>query len=348
MSFVYLIFIISFLAVVVSMPGIRRAGERLGFIAVPAQRNIHTRPIPQIGGIAMWIGALLALLLFFGQQFNVDELVGILASASLVAFTGAWDDRKAIKPITKLVSQIIAALILIAVGVRVNFLPFDWLDWAITIFWVVGISNAMNLLDNMDGLSGGIAAVASAFFLVLAVQSGQYLVGSLSAAMLGVTLGFLVYNFNPASIFMGDSGSLFLGVMLAAIGIKLRFPTTSPVITWMVPVIVLAVPIFDTTLVTISRLRRRISPVTPGTDHTSHRLVRLGYTHKETAMALYLVGGVLGLIALLIIQAELLTAYIILAAVLIAGLLALWRLEQVPVNTPLKKETPNAPPSGKN
>lgn len=338
MSFVYLIFLVAFVAASTSMPFIRRAGEQFGFVAQPAARKIHKTPIPQIGGIAMWAGALLALLLFFGDRYRINELVGILSSATLVAMLGAWDDRRAIRPMFKLAGQIIAAIILIVAGVQVSFLNYEWLNWLVTIFWIVGISNAMNLIDNMDGLSAGIAAVASSFFLLMAVQSGQYLVGSLSAALLGATLGFLIYNFNPASIFMGDSGSLFLGVMLATVGIKLRFPANTDFITWMVPVIVLGLPIFDTTLVTLSRLRRGISPFTPGKDHVSHRLVRLGFSQKETVMGLYLIGGVLGMIAMLVVQAESIAAYSILGLVLIAGITALFKLEQVPLDQPLAQQ----------
>jgi UDP-GlcNAc:undecaprenyl-phosphate GlcNAc-1-phosphate transferase len=190
--------------------------------------------------------------------------------------------------------------------------------------------------------------------LVIAVRSGQYLVASLSAALLGVSLGFLVYNFNPASIFMGDSGSLFLGLMLAAVGIKLRFPSNNAIITWMVPVVVLGVPIFDTALVTISRLRRGLNPATtPGQDHTSHRLVRIGYTRREAVMALYLVGGVLGLISELILEAERLAAYGILVSVAVAGAVALWYLEKIPVNQPInqlpqEKDVEDDPLSNKN
>ena len=167
---------------------------------------------------------------------------------------------------------------------------------------------------------------------MMAVQSGQYLVGGLSAALLGASVGFLVYNFNPASIFMGDTGSLFLGFMLAALGIKLRFPANSDVITWMVPVIVLGVPIFDTSLVVLSRIRRGLHPVTPGKDHTSHRLVRIGFTQREAVMLLYLVGGMLGMVAVFITQADLFEAYLFGGAVFVAAVWGIWRLERVPLD----------------
>jgi UDP-GlcNAc:undecaprenyl-phosphate GlcNAc-1-phosphate transferase len=277
-------------------------------------------------------GAVVVALLAFGQRFRFDQFVSILLGATWVSFLGVWDDRWGLRPMLKLIGQVVAAIILIVTGVQVQFLPFDVLNWAITVVWVVGLTNAVNFLDNMDGLSGGIAAIASAFFLLLAVQSGQYLVGALSAALLGASVGFLVYNFNPASIFMGDTGSLFLGFMLAALGIKLRFPNNTDAVTWMVPVIVLGVPVFDTTLVVLSRLRRGLHPVTPGRDHTSHRLVRMGFTQREAVMALYLVGGMLGMLAVFITQADLVEAYLFGGAVFLGAIYGIWRMERVPLD----------------
>ena len=177
----------------------------------------------------------------------------------------------------------------------------------------------------------GAGSGASAFFLLMAVQNGQYLVGGLSAALLGASIGFLVYNFNPATIFMGDTGSLFLGFMLASVGIKLRFPDNSDVITWMVPVIVLGVPIFDTTLVVFSRIRRGLSPASPGKDHTSHRLVRMGFTQREAVMLLYLTSGMLGMVAVFVTQADFVEAYLLGGSVFLAGLWGIWRMERVPL-----------------
>ena len=339
MSSVYLIFLSALMLAVAGMPLVRWVGERSGFIAYPEARKIHQTPIPQIGGLAMLGGTLVAILVF-GEQYNVPQVVGILISAVWVSVVGAWDDKKPLRPLIKMSGQLVAAILLIIAGVQVTFLPYPWLNWVVTILWILGITNAINFLDNMDGLSGGITAVAAAFFMLMAIRTGQYLVASLSAALLGVSLGFLVYNFNPASIFMGDSGSLFLGLMLAAVGIKLRFPTQSPIITWMIPVLVLGVAIFDMTLVVFSRLRRGLNPLTsPGTDHTSHRLVRLGYTHREAVMGLYLIGGVLGLIALLIVESDRLAAYTILVLVGLAALVGLWHLERIPLTTfPSQKE----------
>jgi UDP-GlcNAc:undecaprenyl-phosphate GlcNAc-1-phosphate transferase len=276
-------------------PLARRLALHLGIMDYPSARRIHQTPIPRFGGAAIYLAFLLALLIF-EDRFNIQQLVSIIVGATWVSFLGVWDDSRGLRPLAKLAGQIAGAVFLILTGIEVSAFESPALNIALTVIWIVGITNAMNFLDNMDGLSGGVGAVGAAFFLLLAALSGQYLVGSLAAALLGACLGFLVYNFNPASIFMGDTGALFLGFVLAAVGIKLRFPANLPVVTWMVPVFILGVPIFDTTLVILSRLRRGVSPFKAGKDHTSHRLVALGLTQREAAMALCLVSGALGMV----------------------------------------------------
>ena len=331
MSTLILIFASALLFAISATPGAKWLALRLGIIDQPSARKVHTTPIPRFGGIAMY-GAVVVALLVFRERFGFTQLVSIMLGATWVSFLGVWDDRWGLRPTLKLIGQVVGGIILIVAGVQVQFLPSEYLNWAVTIVWVVGLTNAINFLDNMDGLSGGITAIASAFFLLMAVQNGQYLVGALSAALLGASIGFLVYNFNPATIFMGDTGSLFLGFMLASLGIKLRFPGNTDAITWMVPVIVLGVPIFDTTLVVFSRLRRGLSPATPGKDHTSHRLVRTGFTQREAVMLLYLVGGMLGMVAVFVTQADLVEAYLLGGSVFLAGLWGIWRLEKAPLD----------------
>jgi UDP-GlcNAc:undecaprenyl-phosphate GlcNAc-1-phosphate transferase len=202
-----------------------------------------------------------------------------------------------------------------------------WLNYAITLGWVVGISNAINFLDNMDGLSAGISAVSSSFILLLAALNDQYLVGALAAAVLGATLGFLRYNFKPAKIFMGDAGALFLGFLLAILALQLRFPENSNTVTWMVPIFALGMPIFDTTLVVFSRIRRGVSPNTAGKDHASHRLVRLDFTQKEAVLILYLIAGIFGMIAIFLTHADPLEAYLVGGLSALLGGYAIWQLD---------------------
>ena len=330
MTVYILIFASALLFAAGGTPLARWAAPRLGVMDQPSARKIHTKPMPRLGGAAIYMAFVIALLLF-GDRSYVSQAVGILLGATLVSFCGFWDDRGKLHPLIKLgIGQPVAALILIATGIRVSFLPHPLLNFLVTIFWVVGITSALNLLDNMDGLSAGVATVASTFFLLLAAMNGQYLVGSLAAALLGACLGFLFYNFNPASIFMGDTGSLFIGFVLAVVGIKLRFPGRLDVVTWMIPVIILGVPIFDTTLVVISRLRRGLNPLTtPGKDHLSHRLVAMGLTQREAVVAIYLICVVLGLLAFFLTRASVIEAYILAGVLVLIGLAAIWRLEKV-------------------
>jgi UDP-GlcNAc:undecaprenyl-phosphate GlcNAc-1-phosphate transferase len=245
-----------------------------------------------------------------------------------VSVIGGIDDRSPVNPLPKMLVQVVAAGILAFSGVRVGVFDAEWLNILVTIVWVVGITNALNFLDNMDGLSAGIAAIASGFFLLLAALNNQYLVGALSAALLGACIGFLYYNFNPASIFMGDSGSLFIGFMLAALGIKLRFPFSTDIVTWMVPLAVLALPIFDTTLVTVSRLRRGKNPLTtPGKDHISHRLARLTGSKREAVLMCYLIAGACGMVAIFITTASVLLGYAVGLAMLVLGAVSIWWFE---------------------
>jgi UDP-GlcNAc:undecaprenyl-phosphate GlcNAc-1-phosphate transferase len=311
-------------------PMARRLALRLGVIDRPNARKLHVNPIPLLGGVAIY-GAFIAALLLFGNRFRLQELLSILVGASLMSFLGLWDDRRSLSPLLKLGGQILAASILIFTGVRIGTFPWEWVNILVTLGWVVVITNAMNLLDNMDGLSSGVGATAALYFLLLAAMNDQYLVGALSAGLVGACLGFLVYNFNPASIFMGDAGSLFLGFILAAVGIKLRFPEGLEIVTWMVPVTVLGLPLFDTALVIISRLRRGFNPLTtPGKDHLSHRLVALGYTRREAVLICYLICAGLGVVALFITQATVVEGYVVGGIVALAALVALWRLERVP------------------
>jgi UDP-GlcNAc:undecaprenyl-phosphate GlcNAc-1-phosphate transferase len=298
----------------------------------PAERKLHTRPIPLLGGVAIY-AAVIGSLLLYPERKELVQLTGIVLGASWISFWGLWDDRFGLPPIVKLLAQIVAGGILVAVGIHVSLPVPAWADIALTLLWVVGITNAFNLLDNMDGLSGGVAAVAAAWFLLMAAMNGQYLVGGLAAGVLGACLGFLIHNFNPAGIFMGDSGSLFLGFLMAVLGIKLRFPANVNWVTWMVPILVLGVPIFDTTLVFFSRLKRRKNPfTTPGKDHVSHRLTRIGWTRREVVLLLYLAGCALGGIAAFVSLATPLNAYLIIAAVIILALGAMIRLEQLDIS----------------
>jgi UDP-GlcNAc:undecaprenyl-phosphate GlcNAc-1-phosphate transferase len=218
--------------------------------------------------------------------------------------------------------------VLVYAGVRVQLRLPEWQNIALTFVWIVGVTNAMNFMDNMDGLSAGVSGVAATFILLLASANNQHLVAALAAGMLGACLGFLRYNFKPARIFMGDAGSMFLGFLLAVLALDLRFPDNVNFVTWMVPVFILGLPILDMTLVIISRSRRRVNPLTTaGKDHLSHRLVAMGFSQREAVLMLYLIAGAFGMVALFITGADVVEGYAIGFVTAVLGLVAIWRLE---------------------
>ncbi len=325
----YLLIVLSaFILAAGATPVMKRVAFRLGIVDLPAARKVHTRPMPLMGGVAIY-GAFIISLALLGDRAYVREVVGIFAGATLCSVVGLWDDRSSLRPWVKLVAQVFAAGMLTLSGVVIQLPWLGALNPVFSMLWVVGITNAFNLLDNMDGLCGGVAMIASTFFLLFAAMNGQYLVGALAAATLGACVGFLVYNLNPATVFMGDSGALFLGFVLSALAIKLRFPGLSRSLSWMVPVAVLGLPLFDTTLVTVSRLRRGLNPLTtPGRDHLSHRLVARGMSQREAVLVIYLVSGAFGVMAMFITQASARLAAALGAAVVVAGAIAIYRLDR--------------------
>ncbi len=329
MRAVLAIFLVALMISALSTPQIRRLAVSLGFVDLPADRKLHAEAIPLLGGIAIVGGTLVALLLvvFFFYDSLPRSVVGVLLASGVVAMVGLVDDRVGLPAWAKLAGQFAGFLILVYFGIRVQLPVPNLINYLITFIWLAGISNAINFMDNMDGLSAGVSVVAAAFILLFGLLNGQFLVSALAAALLGACLGFLRYNFQPAQIYMGDAGSLFLGFLLAVLGIQLRFPENSAFVTWMVPVLVLGLPIFDMGLVVISRIRRGISPNTAGKDHSSHRLVDRGLTQREAVLALYLCGGALGMIAMYVTQATIAEGYLIGGLVALLALYAIWRLD---------------------
>jgi len=334
MTVYILVFAGALVLAIAATPLARYLAPRLGMMDRPSGRKIHSHPVPRLGGAAIFLAVLLAAVVL-GERYRFAQFGSIVVGATGVSFLGLVDDRWGVRPFIKVIGQFLAALLLWATGVRVGTFHHPALDLITTIFWVGYITNGINLLDNMDGLAGGVAAIAAAYFALMCSFSGQYLVGALSVAVLGACIGFLFYNLNPASIFMGDSGSLFLGFTLAAIGIKLRFPDNVTFVTWMVPVLVMGLPIFDTTLVILSRLRRGINPLThPGKDHISHRLVAAGMTQREAVLTLYVVSFILGMLAVFVTRASVAEGYTVGGLVALAGLYGLWRMERPPFWNP--------------
>src|SRR5271155_3416564 len=237
---------------------VRHLALRFGMVDHPGPRKVHVKPIPLLGGIAIYLGFVLAILLTL-RGVPQQQIAGILAGATLLALIGFLDDGGLLHHQVKLfIGMPIAAMFLIATGIRAqlfsSFVPGATgaiLDCCFTLLWVVGITASFSILDHMDGLCSGIAAIAAGFFVISASLSGQTMVRTLAAATLGAALGFLRWNFNPAKIFMGDGGAMFLGFLMATLGLKIRPDVGHPPAVWLVPVLILGVPIFDTTLITI-------------------------------------------------------------------------------------------------
>ncbi len=288
---------------------------------------------------------MLAILIAFDGAARAQSF-GIVTGATLVAIVGFMDDRGWLHHQVKLfVGMPLAALILLASGIHAQVFsvllggrPGQWLDGALTILWVVGITASFSILDHMDGLCAGVAAMASVFFAIIAYLNGQTLVTTLAAAVLGAAAGFLRWNFKPAKIFMGDGGAMFLGFLMATLALKLRLEHATTAASWLVPVLILCATIFDTTLVTISRSRRGLLPfTTPGKDHSAHRLANLGLGQRGAVLAMYLAGAVCGSAAVLVTYLSSSGAILIGALVMISMLPAVAWLERAPYERQLDK-----------
>ncbi|MEA2205845.1 MAG: UDP-GlcNAc:undecaprenyl-phosphate/decaprenyl-phosphate GlcNAc-phosphate transferase [Blastocatellia bacterium] len=294
----------SFVIVLALTPVVRALARRWGVVARPKSDRWHSKPTAMLGGVAIWAGVTLSYVFFVPHTPRVWVVVG---TSTFLFLVGLVDDLVRAKPYQKLIGQVMGSAFVVYYGVSLQWTRFPSLDMLITIFWLIGITNAINLLDNMDGLAAGIAAIAS-FFLTLALfAAGQpteaVLVGCFTAAL----VGFLVYNSNPASIFMGDCGSMFVGFFLASAalihGSGGRSRSFLPVLA--VPILILLIPIFDTTFVTILRKLSGRAASQGGRDHTSHRLVALGMSERRAVWMLYGFAGLSGLLALSVRQMRL-------------------------------------------
>jgi UDP-GlcNAc:undecaprenyl-phosphate/decaprenyl-phosphate GlcNAc-1-phosphate transferase len=305
----------AFLCTILFVPLVRRLAHRWGCVALPRKERWHSRPTPMLGGVAFFPAFLAAVLLFSPDVLSALPFFIIVA---LMFVVGIYDDLRQINPATKLVGQIISAATAIFFGYSLHFFTWLPLDALLTAMWIVGLTNALNLLDNMDGLAGGIALIAALYLVFLFHQQGDPQHVVLALALAGAVAGFLLHNFYPASIFMGDAGSLFLGSSLALLTVHATGQASNILSLVAVPTCILLVPILDTTLVTITRLLRGQSIAQGGRDHTSHRLVILGLTERQTVLLLYLMAFIAGATAVLIKRFSYSLSLAILPLVLIA------------------------------
>jgi UDP-GlcNAc:undecaprenyl-phosphate GlcNAc-1-phosphate transferase len=305
------------------VPPSRALARRFGVIDEPGPRKVHVQPMPRLGGFAVFVsftavvlaGSLLAPTLqqlgwvqhTFESSFSMlqeayrvkSRLLAILAGGTLVFAVGLADDvlGKRFPVAVKFGGQLLAAAMLVAAGVRISFLPHEALNVVVTMLWLVGVTNAFNLLDNMDGLAAGVALVASSVFLINAWALGEFFISLMLVAFMGSLLGFLAYNFHPATVFLGDCGSLFIGFTMGSLTILERYIShaSSTLFPIVMPVVVLALPLLDTATVMYIRLKERRPIYVGDSRHLSHRLLSLGFSQRAAVLFLYLVTFALGL-----------------------------------------------------
>jgi UDP-GlcNAc:undecaprenyl-phosphate GlcNAc-1-phosphate transferase len=309
----FLLFVTSYLLVGILTPLMRKVALATNVVDNPiAAHKSHKKAVPYLGGVAIIIGIIsISYSTSLVSDFTSDTfwlVTSVLGPALVLGLVGLWDDIKNLSPLPRFVAQSIAGIftasVLIITDNVGNPTGSSIFDAIITIFWVVGICNSINFFDNLDGGAAGTVAISSATLAFLALTGDQYLIAALATVTTGATLGFLVWNKSPAKIYMGDAGALFLGVLLATLTIRLEPNTNTQIGSYLTPIFLLAVPILDTTVAVISRLRRHISPFQGGQDHLSHRLIRGGLSRKQAAISLWLLSGIYGALAILISKAN--------------------------------------------
>lgn len=303
------------------VPSVARLAIRVGMVDHPKKDRFHTDPTPYLGGLAVAAGlALIGTVAASAQR----ELLVIVACGFALGAVGFVDDWRSIDPRVKLGLEAAAGAALWLVGVRAGFFGIAGLDLALTIGWIVVITNAVNLLDNMDGLCSGVIAISATTFFAIAAQRGDYLVGSFALAVAGGSLGFLRHNYPPAKIFLGDAGSLMLGFFLGSLALKLDLIGPSGPVRAGIVLLIVGVPLFDTLLVIIARLREGRIVYQGSTDHSSHRLATLGLSSSGVAVAMYVVQiGLCGVALLLAHAPTEVTAVTLIALVLLTAALML-------------------------
>lgn len=320
--------IVAFIFSFASTPLVKKLAYKLKAIDVPKDtRRMHKQPIPRLGGLAIIFGFCVSIMCF---GILTRQIIAIIIGAFIIALMGIVDDIKALDAKPKFLIQILAAIIVILGGdikIEVITNPFLWLDSAyliipqwisiiVSIVWIVFITNAVNFIDGLDGLAAGVSAIMSVSLVFIATRLGEYSTAVIGAALLGSCFGFLPYNFNPAKIFMGDTGSTFLGFILASLSIQGVFKSYA-IISFAVPLLILGLPLFDAVFAMIRRIMKGQSPMQADRGHLHHRLIDMGFSQKQTVFILYLISGILGISAIVLAESGTLRAIILLVCVLV-------------------------------
>lgn len=322
-----LCFSVAFGISILCTPFVKVIAQKIGAIDVPDARRVHTHPIPRMGGLAIFYGFIVATLCFA----RIDtQLRGILIGSFIVVALGIVDDVKQLGAKVKFAVQILVASIVVYHGVVIEFLSvptfinpngyveLGYFSIPFTILWIVGVTNAVNLIDGLDGLAVGVSSIATFSLFFIAILAGEMQVALLTAALAGGCLGFLPYNFNPAKIFMGDTGSTFLGYMLSVICIQGLFKGYV-VISFIIPFLILGLPIFDTAFAIVRRLWNKKPIMAPDRGHLHHKLMDMGFSQKQTVAILYIVTSILALSAVVVLEIGAYTAGVFIITIIAFG-----------------------------
>ena len=305
----FLLFVGAYLLVGAITPLMRKIAIATKVVDQPnASHKSHKKPVPYLGGVAIIIGIIVisysTSLISNFTSTTFWLATSVLGPALALGLIGLWDDVKDLPPLPRFIAQSIAGIftasILIITNNVANPTGSNFFDAAITIFWVVGICNSINFFDNLDGGAAGTVAITAISLTYLAITGDQYFIAALSIVVAGSTLGFLIWNRAPARIYMGDAGALFLGLLIATLTVRFKPSTGNSLTSFSIPILLLAIPILDTTVAVFSRLRRKISPFQGGKDHLSHRLVRAGLSRRLSAITLWSLTGLFSFFAVLI------------------------------------------------
>ena len=305
----FILFVISYALVGLLTPLMRKIALVQGVLDRPnSAHKSHKNPVPYLGGVAIIIGVVIvSYIALISNKFTWSNFwlaTSVLGPAVVMGLVGLWDDLKSLNPLPRFIGQsiagIVVAVILILNDNIGNPTGITVLDAAITVLWIVGICNSINFFDNLDGGAAGTVAITAISLTYLAITGDQYFIAALSIVVAGSTLGFLIWNRAPARIYMGDAGALFLGLLIATLTVRFKPSTDNSLTSFAIPVLLLAIPILDTTVAVFSRLRRKVSPFQGGKDHLSHRLVRLGLSRKLSAITLWSLTGLFSFFAVLI------------------------------------------------
>ena len=331
MSNYFWAFAIAFGITYLITPAVKRFAIKSGAIDKPDGRKVHQGLIPRLGGLAIYLGYIGALL---SSVSMTSEVIGLLIGSTVLVGVGMWDDMKQIGPKTKLCGQIVAAMILVLSGVSIDWITspsgkliyFEgWFAFPFTVFWIVAFTNMVNLIDGLDGLAAGISLIACVTIFFVTLQMGQVETALITVSLAGSIFAFLRYNFNQAKIFMGDTGSMLLGYTLAAISVigVVKMATT---VALAVPVIVLGLPIMDTAFAIIRRYMNGQPIFKPDKGHLHHRLLAIGLTHKQAVLLMYGMTAFLGCVALVVAKVNLIWGIILIVTLLIVGVYLALRL----------------------